>query len=59
MDSKFIYVFSTNDRDMMIDAGFKLLYSSPEGNCYQFLADDRLTFALDNVRYVLTNRMTF
>lgn len=59
MDSKFIYVFSTQDRDMMIEAGFTLLYSSPEGSCYQFLADDRLTFALDNVRYVLTNRMTF
>lgn len=57
---KFIYVFSIEDRDELVEAGYQLLKADTKNNIYTFRACDDLLFALNNVEeYMESNKLTF
>jgi hypothetical protein len=55
---KFIYIFSEEDRDRMINLGYQLLCEQPSRGIYVFLFDQRLNFA-DGVKAVFTDTLSF
>lgn len=56
---KFIYVFSTEDRDKLVKAGLTLLKEDTNNSIYVFGKNNSLTFALADVSYVETDTLTF
>lgn len=57
---KFIYVFSIEDKDKLINAGYQLLKADTRNNIYTFRACDDLIFALNEVdEYMESNKLTF
>lgn len=61
--SKFIYVFNTDARDAMINAGYIMLKSDDRNNIFVFEGvespNQTQTFALNNVSYIPSNTLTF
>ena len=56
---KFIYVFSAEDRDKLVKAGFALLKEDINNSIYVFSKNHSLTFTLVDVSYVETDMLTF
>ena len=56
---KFIYVFSTEDKDTLLKVGFTLLKEDARNSIYVFGRNNALTFALADVSYVETDTLTF
>lgn len=56
---KFIYVFSKDDRDVLIKAGFTLLKEDTRNSIYVFDKSNSLTFALTEVSYIESDTLTF
>lgn len=56
---KFIYVFSKDDRDILLKAGFTLLKEDIRNSIYVFDKSNSLTFALTEVSYIESNTLTF
>ena len=57
---KFTYVFSPEDRDHLIEAGYMLLKSDDKNQIYIFKACDELAFALNDVEdFMESNKLTF
>lgn len=56
---KFIYVFSTEDKDTLLKVGFTLLKEDARNSIYVFGKNNALTFALADVSYVETDTLTF
>lgn len=56
---KFIYVFSKNDRDSLIAAGYALLKSDEKNDLYVFVNQANMTFDLVDVSFVWTDILTF
>ncbi len=59
MTEKFIYVFSTEARDKMLAAGYKLLKSDERNETYIFENNPSLTFACLNISTIKSNTLTF
>lgn len=59
MTEKFIYVFSTDARDKMLAAGYKLLKSDERNETYIFENNPSLTFAYLNISTIKSNTLTF
>lgn len=57
---KFVYVFSEDDKQKLIDAGFQLLKADTKNEIYTFKANDNLNFALNDVtEFVESDKLTF
>lgn len=56
---KFIYVFSKDDRDILLKAGFTLLKEDIRNSIYVFGKSNSLTFALTEVSYIESDTLTF
>lgn len=56
---KFICVFSEEDRDKLIAAGFRMMNHDDKQHIYTFENRGELHFALKNMAYMPTNKLTF
>lgn len=56
---KFIYVFSTTDRDILLSRGFSLVVEKPYEGLYVFENAPDTSFSLDDVDYSLSDILTF
>lgn len=56
---KFIYVFSKDDRDVLLKVGFTLLKEDTRNSIYVFGKSNSLTFALTEVSYIESDTLTF
>ena len=56
---KFIYVFSKEDHNTLLKAGYKLLKSNQTKNIYVFENQQRLHFDLNTVNAVSSSVLTF
>lgn len=59
MEHKFIYVFDEKSKKELLAAGFELMFSNAEKSIFVFVANDKLSFALQNVKYVSSNMLRF
>lgn len=62
MEGKFLYVFSQNDRDVLMKMGLKLLKQFPEKQIFIFMYDGDLKhmdFEISNIKFVSSNILTF
>lgn len=57
--SKFIYVFSKEDKDKMIGLGYVLLEEHPEKNLYIFKTDPMRSFSIQEIKAVYSSILTF
>lgn len=58
MRGRFIYVFSSGDRDKLLSQGFNLLKSNEAQNVYVFSGSDDLKFS-DDIAFVFSDTLTF
>lgn len=58
MQGRFIYVFSSGDRDKLLSQGFNLLKSNEAQNVYVFSGSDDLKFS-DDIAFVFSDTLTF
>ena len=61
MDKPFIYIFTLDARDKLLENGFTLLKSDLDNNLFIFAADDSIpvNFSWDNVIYINTDTLLF
>lgn len=59
VEEKFIYVFSDEDRDKLIAAGFRMMRHDDKQHIYTFENREDLHFALKNMAYMPSNTLTF
>lgn len=61
MFNKFVYVFSVEDKEKLLNRGYTLLKDDSANNVYIFKSDESITFsALDGVEdYVTSDVLTF
>lgn len=57
--SKFIYVFSVEDRDYLLAKGYKQLKSNEKKNIYIFENSETMSFSTKEIQYVLTDILSF
>lgn len=55
----FIYVFSTEAKDALLERGMQLLTSCSSSPKYVFLANNDLIFDMPNIEYALSDVLTF
>lgn len=56
---KFLYVFSKDNRDLLIAAGYTLLKSDDKNDLYVFVNQANLAFDLADMYFVRSNVLTF
>lgn len=57
---KFIYVFTKDDRDKLLDAGMKLLNFDEKNGVYIFLKEaDAMDYSLQKTEHITTNTLSF
>ena len=57
---KFIYVFSQDDKEKLITAGYNLLKADTQNDIYTFEANEKLNFVLNSlVEFVESDKLTF
>lgn len=56
---KFLYVFSKDNRDLLIAAGYTLLKSDDKNDLYVFVNQANLIFDLADIYFVRSNVLTF
>lgn len=56
---KFLYVFSKDNRDLLIAAGYTLLKSDDKNDLYVFVNQANLIFDLSDIYFVRSNVLTF
>lgn len=56
---KFLYVFSKDNRDLLIAAGYTLLKSDDKNDLYVFVNQANLIFDLADIYIVRSNVLTF
>lgn len=57
--NNFIYVFSKDAYDKLIEMQYKLLKSDYKKNVFIFLNKDNQTFSHDDFQYALSDTLTF
>lgn len=55
----FIYVFDENARDQLLSKGCEMLGQNNEKHIFVFLNTGNLNFEDENIRYVLSDTLTF
>lgn len=58
MDS-FIYVFTKSDRDRLLSLGFTILKANENTDIYVFVNDGQQKFTVDDMRFALSDTLTF
>ena len=58
MDS-FIYVFTKSDRDRLLSLGFTILKADENTDIYVFVNDGQQKFTVDDMRFALSDTLTF
>lgn len=56
---KFIYVFSRDDRDTLLEAHYTLLKSDEQDDIYVFANRADIAFALADISYIRSDTLTF
>lgn len=56
---KFLYVFSKDNRDLLIAAGYTILKSDDKNDLYVFVNQANLAFDLADMYFVRSNVLTF
>ena len=59
MPSFFIYVFDTETRDRMLDAGYLLLKSDEPKAIFVFAATPELSFDFQGAKHLYSDELTF
>lgn len=59
VDGKFIYVFTFEAKNKLIDAGFVLLKADQKNSIYCFKNQPDEYDVLDTVSYIVSNKLTF
>ncbi len=59
MMGSFIYVFNTDDRDVLCAKGFHVLKSDEANNVFIFVNEPEIEFALGDISYVASDVLTF
>lgn len=57
--SKFIYVFSVDDRDKLLSMGYTLIKSDERNSYYVFENRESLQFDVKDLRYIASSTLTF
>lgn len=55
----FIYVFSEQERDKLLAMKFEIIKCDRERHVYVFLNSERLDFTDTDIKYVLSDTLTF
>lgn len=55
----FIYVFSTEDRDKLIAMGYKLIKANDVSGQYIFTSNGNYVFSDSEIKYVMSDVLTF
>ena len=55
----FIYVFTKNDRDKLLSLGFTMLKSDNDTDTYVFINDEQQKISITDVKFALSNTLTF
>ena len=55
----FIYVFDEDTRDQLMPRGYEMLGQNAEKHIFVFLNTGNLNFEDDDIRYVLSDTLTF
>ena len=56
---KFIDVFSKLDRDWLINHGYTMFQSNENKDMYVFINDGRMDFSNQEIRFALSNTLSF
>lgn len=56
---KFIYVFSEQEKDKLLAMKYEMIKRDKEKHIYVFLNKERLDFALGDIKYALSDTLTF
>lgn len=56
---KFIYVFSEEEKDKMLESGYEIVKSDKNAHIYVFLNAEHLNFAIGEIKYALSDVLTF
>lgn len=59
VDEVFIYVFDKDSKEKMIELGYTLLKESEDGQQCVFNIDENFTYSLSDVKYVMSDILTF
>lgn len=57
--NRFMYVFSKEDRDDLVAAGYTLIQNDEENKIFVFENKNNLTFDKKNVEHIETDTLTF
>lgn len=55
----FIYVFDKDSKEKMLELGYALLKESEDGQQCVFNIDENVTYSLSDVKYVMSDILTF
>lgn len=55
----FIYVFTKNDRDKLLSLEFTMLKSDEDTDTYVFINDEQQKISITDVKFALSNTLTF
>ena len=55
----FIYVFDKDSKEKMLELGYDLLKESEDGQQCVFNIDENFTYSLSDVKYVMSDILTF
>lgn len=55
----FIYVFDKDSKEKMLELGYDLLKESEDGQRCVFNIDENFTYSLSDVKYVMSDILTF
>lgn len=59
MTGKFIYVFDVNTRDCLLGKNYKLITADTKKDIYVFENKFELSFAMNDIRCVYSDTLTF
>lgn len=57
--ANFIYVFSEQERDMLLNKQYEMLRCDEQNRIYVFLNKEQQHFDCENIAYVLSDTLTF
>lgn len=59
MNKRFIYVFSQEEKDRLLQYGFQLIKSDDEQNIFIFANNKHLDFSAEHIDVFYSNTLTF
>lgn len=57
--NKFIYVFSKPDRDWLMNHGYIMFQSNEDKDVYVFINDGKMDFSNQEIRFALSDTLSF